>query len=162
MKSTTTLHARALLIQQLDAPHAEITRLKSALEGSRAGREDAVRQIERLSVEAFDLRVRAEKAEAELAEARLYQSNNYEGLKAAWAERDTLRTELADLQRYIDTQQRPHWERIQQALGGDGRPLDRNKSLCDEVVEAIAERDALRRENKLLLQEIEGLKDLQT
>lgn len=37
----------------------------------------------------------AEKAEAELAEARLYQQNNYEGLKAAWAERDQLRAALA-------------------------------------------------------------------
>lgn len=60
---------------------------------------------------------RAEKAEAELA-----------------AEKD-----------YVETQHIACWNRIIAALGGDSRPRNDDKSLCDEVVEAIAERDKLSR-----------------
>lgn len=61
--------------------------------------------------------------------------------------------ELHELRYYVETQQKPSWERIQQALGGDARPLNEDKSLCDEVVDAIAERDVLKAEVERLTRE---------
>jgi hypothetical protein len=94
------------------------TAIAQAVEKERERADKLVRETENLRCKVLDrqdalnnlpgpagvvaLQARAEKAEAELAEAKTYQQNNYEGLKAAWAERDQLRAEVEHIKAWAN------------------------------------------------------------